>query len=56
MALAAALCRESVARSARIHSSSAATSGTLLEPRAASRSLAAAPLTSRSMSKMASMR
>ena len=56
MALATALCRESLARSKRVHSSSAATSGALLERRAASRSSAVTPLISRSMSKMASMR
>jgi hypothetical protein len=56
MALATALCRESLARSERVHSSSAATSGALLERRAASRSSAVTPLISRSMSKMASMR
>ena len=56
MALATALCRESLARSERVHSSSAATSGALLERRAASRSSAVTPLISRSISKMASMR
>lgn len=56
MALATALCRESLARSARIHPSSAATSDTLLERRSASRFSAETPLISRSMSKMASMR
>jgi transposase InsO family protein len=45
-----ALCRESLARSARIHSSSAATSGALLKRRAASRSSAGRPLMSRSTS------
>ena len=56
MALATALCRESLARSERVHSSSAATSGALLERRAASRSSEVAPLISRSMSNRASMR
>ena len=56
MALATALCRESLARSARIHSSSVATSGALLKRCAASRSSAETPLISRSMSKMGSMR
>ena len=55
MALATPLCRESLARSARSHSSSVATRGALLKRRVARRSSAERPLISRSMSKMASI-
>src|SRR5579885_2903475 len=55
MALATALCRESLARSARIHFSSAATNGALFKRRAARRSSIERPLISRSISKIASI-
>ena len=55
MALATALWRESLARSARSHSSRAAMSGALLCRRAAIRCSAGRPLISRSMSKSASI-
>lgn len=56
IALATSEWRESFALSARIHPSSAATSGAARSRRAASRSSADRPLISRSMSKIASIR